>query len=252
MLGRTHMAIGALGAVAAYPIIEHVRWDAVENILHSASAGMSHTIASEATIVLSAVVASVMPDLDQPNSMMAHRVERIGQVTVIAVLLAFVFLMHLSGSLTAWTFVIALGWLSSTPGNAARLAGLGVIGVVIIALGIHHDMTPNAAVVLTIWVIGAMFTHHRTFTHSLLGLVLFAMGVNLGLKELSHLHLVLVSDGLILGYALHLAADAVAGGVPLLWPVKHRQGIRLVRTGSMTDHLIGGIATLVFLGFAVL
>jgi membrane-bound metal-dependent hydrolase YbcI (DUF457 family) len=251
MLGRTHIAVGALGAIALYPAILHMPWDTVSRILHSHSTGVTQTIVNEATVVFSAVVGSMLPDLDQPDSLMAHRVERVGQLTVIAVLLASVFLLRLQGSLTAWIFVIALGWLSSTRRNASRLTGLGVLGLVTVALGLHHDMPVNAALLLAMWVIGAMFTHHRTFTHSLPGLAIFAMGINLGLKGLPFAHLTLAADGLILGYILHLAADAVAGGVPVLWPWRRRLGIRLVRTGSMADHFIGGIATLAFLAFAV-
>lgn len=251
MLGRTHMAIGALGAVAAYPLMQHAQWEPISHILHSPLGGFPHTIVTEATGAFAAVVGSIIPDLDQPDSMMAHKVERIGQVAIIAVLLAFVFLLHLEGSMTAWIFVLVFGWLSSARGNTSRLAGLGILGAGVIVLGLHHNIPLSAAMLLAIWAVGAMFTHHRTFTHSLLGLVIFGAGVGIAVKSFSHLHLVLVSDGLILGYALHMATDAIAGGVPLFWPWKHRQGIRLVRTGSAADHLIGTFAALAFIGLSI-
>jgi len=250
MLGRTHMAIGALGMIAAYPVIQHVQWEPISHILHSSS-GMPHSIVTEATIVFASVVGSIIPDLDQPNSMMAHKVERIGQIAIIAALLASVFLLHLQASMTAWIFVLIFGWLSSTRGNSSRLAGLGVLGAGIIILGLYHNIPIFSATLLAIWAVGAMFTYHRTFTHSLLGLAIFGVGVWTALKGFSHLHLELASDGLILGYALHMAADAIAGGVPLFWPWKKRQGIRLVRTGGAVDHMIGGIVALAFLGLAV-
>jgi membrane-bound metal-dependent hydrolase YbcI (DUF457 family) len=153
--------------------------------------------------------------------------------------------------MTAWIFVLVFGWLSSTRGNTSRLAGLGVLGAAMVVLGLHHDIPLSAAMLLAIWTVGAMFTHHRTFTHSLFGLAIFGVGVRIALKGFSHLPLELASEGVILGYALHMAADAIAGGVPLFWPWKHRQGIRFVRTGSAADHLIGGIAALAFFGLAV-
>ncbi|MCF8567679.1 metal-dependent hydrolase [Alicyclobacillus tolerans] len=251
MLGRTHMSIGALGAVAAYSLMQHTRWESIGRILHSPSGALSHAIVPEATVVFASVVGSIIPDLDQPDSKMAHKVERIGQVAMIAVLFAFMILLHLEGSLTAWIFVLVLSWLSSTRGNTSRLVGLGILGAGTIFMSMHHDIPTTSGILLAIWTVGAMFTHHRTFTHSLLGLAIFGVGVGTALSGYSHLHLALASDGLILGYALHMAADGVAGGVPLFWPWKHRQGIRLVRTGSAVDHMIGGIATVAFLGLIV-
>jgi len=251
MLGRTHMAIGALGAVAVYPLMQHTQWEPISHILHSPSSVLPHTIVTEAIIAFTAVVGSIIPDLDQPDSKMAQKVDRIGQIAILAVLLAFVFLLHVEGSVTAWMFVLVFGWLSSTRRNTSRLAGLGILGAGMIILGLHHNIPLTAAMLLAIWAVGAMFTHHRTFTHSLLGLAIFGVGVGIALKGFSHLHLILASDGLITGYALHMAADAIAGGVPLIWPWKHRQGIRLVRTGSAVDHVIGTVAALAFIGLAI-
>ncbi|KPV45663.1 metal-dependent hydrolase [Alicyclobacillus ferrooxydans] len=249
MLGRTHMAIGALGAATLLPLIEHAPSEPLRQMLHSSSGSTS--LATVATMAFAAVVGSIIPDLDQADSTMAHKVERIGQLAIIGVLIASILLLHLETSMTAWIFVVVFGWLSSTKGNTSRLAGLGLLGAGVVYLGLHHDIPLSAAILLAGWTVGAMFTPHRTFTHSLVGLFIFAMGVIEALKGFTHLHFVFVADGLVLGYALHMAADAVAGGVPLLWPWKHRQGIRLVRTGSPVDHLIGGLAVLAFVGLIV-
>ena len=56
---------------------------------------------------------------------------------------------------------------------------------------------------------------HRTLTHSLLGIVLFALLVWLFLGAYPNLPLALVA-----GYASHVFADALnTKGVPLLWPL---------------------------------
>ncbi|MBK1669024.1 hypothetical protein CKO28_13380 [Rhodovibrio sodomensis] len=39
-------------------------------------------------------------------------------------------------------------------------------------------------------------------------------------------------------YAGHLAADAVSGGVPFLWPSDARQGVALVSTGGFAEKLL--------------
>lgn len=55
---------------------------------------------------------------------------------------------------------------------------------------------------------------HRTLTHSILGVVLFALPIYLFLGDYPNLSLALVA-----GYASHVFADALnTRGVPLLWP----------------------------------
>jgi membrane-bound metal-dependent hydrolase YbcI (DUF457 family) len=51
-----------------------------------------------------------------------------------------------------------------------------------------------------------------------------------------------------LGYAVHLIADSLTiSGAPLLWPMKKKFGLRLFKTGGITENLIfyGLIAVLV-------
>ncbi len=56
---------------------------------------------------------------------------------------------------------------------------------------------------------------HRTLTHSLVGVLLFALPVWLFLGDFPNLSLALV-----VGYASHVFADALnTRGVPLLWPL---------------------------------
>lgn len=99
---------------------------------------------------------------------------------------------------------------------------------------------------------------HRTILHSLLGLVLvaiFAIGLErlviyvLGLQGytvpanlISTSHLVFV--GMLFGYVIHIAADALTlGGVPLFWPNRKRLGFppnsrMRFRTGDWPEHVI--------------
>jgi membrane-bound metal-dependent hydrolase YbcI (DUF457 family) len=51
---------------------------------------------------------------------------------------------------------------------------------------------------------------------------------------------------LVLGFMLHTLGDFVTKeGVPLLWPIKQKFGLKLFRTGSWVEGLIGGILLIV-------
>jgi len=251
MLGRTHMSIGAVGSVVASPLLLNTPWETFRQLLNGHWAAMPHVIVTEATIVAASIAGSIIPDLDQADSLMAHKVERIAQAIIFAVLIAAVVLMHMENSISAWAFVLVFGVLSGARNNMNRLIGLGLIGAGLLYLGVHKQIPLTSAIVLAAWILGAMLTKHRTFTHSLPGLLLFGYGIVSALQNVHHIHLGLAADGLVMGYALHLAADSIAGGVPLLWPWSTRQGVRLIQTGGAWDHMIGGLAALAFVGFAI-
>jgi len=65
MLGRTHMSIGAVGAVVASPLLLNTKWETFRQLLNGHWASIPHVIAIEATIVAATVAGSVIPDLDQ-------------------------------------------------------------------------------------------------------------------------------------------------------------------------------------------
>lgn len=249
MLGRTHMAIGAVGAVTIAPIIvQGGPWEPIRQMIHGHGASLPHSLIIEAMLVGAAVVGSVSPDLDQPDSIMAHKVERIGQIVILALLFALMLLLHWLGSYLAWAFVILFGILAGTRSNVTRVVGLGLLGSLILSLALQGTISFLGGILLVSWIAGAMFTKHRTFTHSGLGMTLFGVGTFMTLAPL-HLHVAAV--GLVVGYALHLLADAVSGGVPVFYPWAKRQGMRLIRTSSPWDHMVGGLALFAFLGLAV-
>ena len=85
---------------------------------------------------------------------------------------------------------------------------------------------------------------HRTLTHSLLGILLFALPVWLILGRYTALALALV-----VGYASHVFADALnTRGVPLLWPMGGP--VRLLPGGIRSGGAVEVAVALVAVGFA--
>ena len=89
---------------------------------------------------------------------------------------------------------------------------------------------------------------HRTLTHSLLGIALFALPVWLLLGGLPDLSLALIA-----GYASHVFADALnTRGVPLLWPLG--RPFRLlpggIRSGGAAEFVVA-LGTLVLAVYAL-
>jgi inner membrane protein len=86
---------------------------------------------------------------------------------------------------------------------------------------------------------------HRTLTHSLVGLLLFALPVYLLLGDFPNLSLALVA-----GYASHVLADALnTRGVPLLWPLG--RPFRLVPGGVRSGGAVEVAVALAVLAFAL-
>lgn len=96
------------------------------------------------------------------------------------------------------------------------------------------NLNISGAIILLLLIALSKFSKHRTFTHSLLGLILFSWGVYVLLNNSGHLFLYF-----ILGYVLHLIADSFTfQGIQLLFPFKPRQAIGIVKTGGIMDNIL--------------
>jgi inner membrane protein len=110
---------------------------------------------------------------------------------------------------------------------------VGLIGIVLLffsALELSHGFLLAGA-----YFLGVSIFRHRTFSHSLLGLVMmtgFAHEVNPDLTA-----------AVFLGYLSHLLADSLTiQGIPWLWPYPRRYRMARIQTGSLSDHMIGLVA----------
>ena len=261
MLGRTHMSIGAIGAVVTAPFFLHTAWEPMRQLVTGNWNAMPHVIVAQAAFVVAAIIGSAVVDLDQQNSLAARKVERLGGIPIFVGMVALVLLLHQQTSLVAWIIAFIMAFVFGTQRNIMRRVGLGVIGAGLLYTGLTNVIPISGAVVLTAWLVGAMFTTHRTFTHSLPGFFVFTVSVitvmqGAGITHwLDKYHVGVIATvapaGLLLGYFLHMLADMPTGGVPLFWPWGKRVGLHLIKTGGSWDHLIGGIALIGFLAFAI-
>lgn len=86
-----------------------------------------------------------------------------------------------------------------------------------------------------VYFLGVSIFRHRTFSHSLLALVIVSGAAH----EINQDLIVPV----FLGYLSHLLADSLTiQGIPWLWPSPKRYRIARIQTGSLSDHLIGLVA----------
>ncbi|MCL6445466.1 MAG: metal-dependent hydrolase, partial [Alicyclobacillus sp.] len=211
-----------------------------------------HIVIGQAVLAVAAAVGALVPDLDQPDSLMSHEFGFLARIPVFAMLAGLVVALHKQTSVTAWVLMVVLAYVISAQKNFSRIMGLVIAGTGIVYLGSAAAIPLTASLSLAVWIMGAIFTKHRTFTHSIIGFALYAFGVEQSMHGLKHIHLGMAVAGLILGYALHLAADIISGGVPLMWPWERRWGVRLVTTGGLLDRWIGKVALLGFVALSVI
>lgn len=246
MLGRTHMAIGGLGAALLVPVLLH---DANAHAMVSLIGdGKYTTVRQLVEGIVAGALGGIIPDLDQKDGLMTRQVEKVGQFAMLLTLIALLVMLNL------WKSPIALGitlfiYLSFVHhAEWVRKTSLIILALASVYFELRHpDFGIGASA--AIWFGVTAFSKHRTFTHSLLGFAVAAFAlVQIG----AHTHLTWLTETAILGYGLHILADAVAGGIPLLWPFGKRQGIRMVLTGGKMDHLIGSLCALLTLVYVVM
>lgn len=84
MMGRSHMAIGAVGAVAATPLVLHEHWESLRDLLTHPWASMPHIVVVQAAFVAATVVGALVPDLDQQDAKLTYTIEIVFGLPVLA------------------------------------------------------------------------------------------------------------------------------------------------------------------------
>lgn len=119
---------------------------------------------------------------------------------------------------------------SKVPGSVMGRVGRAAVGGLVLYLGIRGEN--RLAMISGVVLLALAFVPHRGVTHSLAGMAAALLGAMALYRP--------VALAFAMGYALHLAADALTPhGVPLLWPWPKTIGVPLVRTNGWIDRLAG-------------
>lgn len=97
------------------------------------------------------------------------------------------------------------------------------------------DKITYGLVVLSVSILFSKLTKHRSFSHSLLGLILFSLGARFIIGNM----FIYFSFGFI----SHMFSDMLTNnGIQLIYPIKKKFSLKFVHTGSFLDNLIGMLA----------
>lgn len=97
------------------------------------------------------------------------------------------------------------------------------------------DKITYGLVVLSVSILFSKLTKHRSFSHSLLGLILFSLGARFIIGNM----FIYFS----LGFISHMFSDMLTNnGIQLIYPIKKKFSLKFVHTGSFLDNLIGMLA----------
>jgi len=89
-------------------------------------------------------------------------------------------------------------------------------------------------------IVFSKFTKHRSFAHSILGLILFSIGFYLLLGNMALYFAI--------GFISHMAADTLTNsGIEILYPLHKKIALRLIHTGSFADYVLGILAFVYFI-----
>lgn len=154
-----------------------------------------------------AIIGSMMPDIDISNSKISHKVKKF-----IAFAVAILMFSHYILKMPYASIFKAVG--------SYKIFNAGILLLIVLMLF-------------------SKTTEHRTFTHSILGLILFSISTFLILKQ--------GTVSFILGYAAHLFADwTTDSGIMIIYPSKKKVSLHLIKTNSLVDHMMCIFAMLLF------
>lgn len=97
--------------------------------------------------------------------------------------------------------------------------------------------------ILIIWIIITKFSKHRTFSHSILGTLIFCIPF----------YNTVFLYPVFIGYVSHLIADMFTiNGIPLLYPFNNKKiSIFKITVGSTTEHLIYYVLLIINISFII-
>ncbi|MFE4710813.1 MULTISPECIES: metal-dependent hydrolase [Paenibacillus] len=194
-----------------------------------------------------AAVSSLMPDIDEPNSLLVRKAipEFVLRILQVALIGAAIYLYFAGLAQPPWNIALALlvGSVSFLPGRRLRHLVMILIAVGLVAFADAYD--PWNYIAACILIVSSVVPH-RGLTHTLYGvagwgaLLYFA---SLGMNDGGSLW---IAGGL--SYALHLLADSVTQrGITPLPPLPFKLRLRLMSTGTKKGSAVENVCILLTL-----
>ncbi|MDO7905520.1 metal-dependent hydrolase [Paenibacillus sp. JX-17] len=232
MMGRAHLVIGTGVSLS---------------LLHLQ--GVPVTVGAAAT----ALVGSLLPDIDEPNSLLMTRTMPNGMLRVLqlAMVILAVWLCVDGAVQSPWNIVLslAIAAVSFLPFRALRKVLMLIIGVGLAVYG--GDYTPWNLVAGCLLVVCTVLPH-RGLTHTVYGLAVWT-ALLYGTTSNSGDSIWLAGG---IAYLLHLLADSLTNrGIKPLPPFKWRLRFNLMSTGTRHGAIVENVCillTLLLTGFVFL
>ncbi|NMO96117.1 metal-dependent hydrolase [Paenibacillus lemnae] len=185
-----------------------------------------------------AVVSSLLPDIDEPNSILVRTAIPTGLLRLLQLsLVAGALFIYFYGSAYApWN--LALGGLiavvSFLPGRTLRHIVMFMIGLGLVQFG--HSFSPWSTIAGCVLMICSLVSH-RGLTHSLYAVAGWGGLLYFGTQNITGGESLWIAGGL--SYALHLAADTLTNrGIRPLPPLKFRIKLKLMSTGTKWGNMV--------------
>lgn len=199
-----------------------------------------------------AVVSSLLPDIDEPNSILVRTAIPKGLLRVIqlALVAGAVFVYYYGQNYAPWNLALAglIAVVSFLPGRTLRHIVMFMIGLGLLQFG--HSFSPWNTIAGCVLMISTLVSH-RGLTHSLYAAGGWTLLLYFGTKGTAGGESLWIAGGL--SYGLHLAADMLTNrGIRPLPPLKFRVKFKLMSTGSKWGSTVENICivlTLVFLWY---
>ncbi|MFI2856384.1 metal-dependent hydrolase [Paenibacillus sp. JSM ZJ436] len=188
-----------------------------------------------------AVVSSLLPDIDEPNSILVRTAIPTGLLRVLQLVLiaGAAFIYFYGAAFSPWN--LALGGLiavvSFLPGRTLRHIVMFMIGLGLVQFGqFFNPWNLIAGCVLMI----SSLVSHRGLTHSLYAVAGWGALLYFAAQNAEHGTSLWVAGAL--SYALHLAADTLTNrGIRPLPPLKLRLKLKLMSTGTKWGNMVENI-----------
>ncbi|MDN8593160.1 metal-dependent hydrolase [Paenibacillus sp. 11B] len=183
-------------------------------------------------------ISALLPDIDEPNSLIVSRTLPKGLIRLLQLLLIATGAVVFFSGVMPWPWnigiAIAIGLFSFLPLRTLRNMCMVGIGTSLIVVG--QGIAPWNYIIGALLVV-CVFLPHRGLTHTIYGLGIWAAILYFASHEISSA----IWIGGSLSYALHLLADSLTNrGIRPLPPFKYRLKFNLMSTGSRWGGVVEG------------